>query len=144
MIKHQHPQGKRCLSGKLFSRMKRAEWMGRKLRDFCRWQKRMNMTNTRPDQKSMASFKKHSALPRAKPHLHRREQGTNPDVHVTPNYVLRVLPNTQTACHCDCDCTFGMWAVNTLVHLKRLMKMSLMISIWKPFFYKTLHRKVSF
>lgn len=55
----------------------------------------MNMINKRPDQlKSMASFKRHSALPGAKHQLGRREQGTNPDVHVVPNYVPRVLPES--------------------------------------------------
>jgi len=50
----------------------------------------------------MDSFKRQSALARAEPQHSRREQDTNPDVHVVPNYALGVLPDTQTACRHNC------------------------------------------
>lgn len=69
-----------------------------------------------------------SVLPGANPSS-AQEQGTNPDVHVVPNYMLRVLPNMPRV-----PLTFGTWAVNLLDRLKHSMRMSLMISNWKPFF----------
>lgn len=102
VIQHQHPQGKWWLSGKLLFRIETTEWVGRRVR-FTLLGEKINIINKRPDQlKSIASFKRHSALPRAKAQLSSREQGMNPDVHIVPNYTLRVLPDTQAACRHDC------------------------------------------